>query len=184
MDSFIEDLKDEDDNVRSHAIHSLGQIGDEKAVEPLIQVMNDENERIDVRRHATSVLGQIGDGRAVKPLIQILESKDDNSVRMVAIRALTGIGDGRAVEPLIQAMDDKNESVRNHAAYALVQFGESAVEPLIQLMNDENETIEVRNHAAETLSRIKDGRVVEPFVETLKEDDNNTRIQESLKEND
>lgn len=185
VESLIQDLKDDDNNVRSHAIYSLGQIGDEKAVEPLIQVMDDENERIDVRNHAICVLGEIGDRRAVEPLIQVLKNKEEEtSVRMGATRALAEIGDRRALEPLIQAMNDKDESVRNHAEYALIQFGETAVESLIQVMNDENETIEVRSHAAEALSRIGEGHAVEPFIETLNEDDNSTQIQEFLQEND
>lgn len=77
VESLIQDLKDEDENVRSHAIHSLGQIGDEKAVEPLIQVMNDENETKEVRMHAEYALSEIKNNRTVRPFTETLKEADN-----------------------------------------------------------------------------------------------------------
>ncbi|MDY0386066.1 MAG: HEAT repeat domain-containing protein [Methanolobus sp.] len=77
VESLIQDLKDEDDNVRSHAIHSLGQIGDKKAIGPLIQAMNDENENIQVRNHAEYALSEIKNNMTVEHFTKIVKEADN-----------------------------------------------------------------------------------------------------------
>ena len=56
---------------------ALGDIGDERAVEPLIKALGHEDE--DVRKSAAEALGKIGDARAVEPLIKVhIEALDEN----------------------------------------------------------------------------------------------------------
>ncbi|MCP1392008.1 MAG: HEAT repeat domain-containing protein [Methanothrix harundinacea] len=50
-------------------------IGDPRAVDPLIEALNDENEW--VRLNAAKALGEINDPRTIKPLV---EAMDDNNV--------------------------------------------------------------------------------------------------------
>jgi len=100
----------------------LRGIGDERAVEPLIQALKDEN--WSVRVEAANALGTIGDKKAVEPLIQAL--KDENwSVRAEAANALGMIGDEKAVEPLIQVLQDKNEDARKAAKESIEKIGKS-----------------------------------------------------------
>ncbi len=88
-------------HIRSAAATALGQIGDIRAVEPLIAHLGDEAEF--VRGPAAAALGQIGDPRAVEPLIAALKFV---VTRNSAAAALGQIGDPRAVEPLIAALTD------------------------------------------------------------------------------
>src|SRR5450759_2332909 len=60
-----------DPAVRRAAAEALGQIGDARAVEPLIAALKDES--WGVRRAAAEALGQIGDARAAEPLIAALK---------------------------------------------------------------------------------------------------------------
>ncbi len=114
---LIHFLKDEDWYVRSNAAEALGEIGDARAVEPLIQaLLGDESEG--VRGEAAGALGHIGDARAVEPLIQALKD-EDWWVRKEAAWALGKIGDERAIEPLTQALNDEEELVRAQAEAAL-----------------------------------------------------------------
>ena len=57
------------------AAHSLGKIGDERAVEPLIKALGNQDLSFEyysyVRDSITQALGELGDARAVKPLIEI-----------------------------------------------------------------------------------------------------------------
>jgi hypothetical protein len=100
----------------------LRGIGDERAIEPLIQALKDE--KWSVRAEAASALGTIGDERAVEPLIQAL--KDEKwSVRAEAASALGTIGDERAVEPLIQVLQDKNEDARKAAKESIEKIRKS-----------------------------------------------------------
>jgi len=115
-EGHIKALGDEDWRVRMEAAVALGNIGDPRAVEPLIRALGDKDWR--VRMEAAVALGNIGDPRAVEPLIQALGDKS-GSVRRVAARALGEIGDPRAVEPLTRALRDENQYVRRVAAGAL-----------------------------------------------------------------
>jgi DNA-directed RNA polymerase subunit RPC12/RpoP len=55
-----------DQNVRRAAAEELGDIGDARAVEPLIIALKDKYEN--VRSFAAEALGKIGDARAIEPL--------------------------------------------------------------------------------------------------------------------
>ncbi len=61
---------------------------DERAVEPPIQALKDDDNG--VRRNAAEALGYMGDERAVEPLNQALKD-DDNEVRKAAKKALAKI---------------------------------------------------------------------------------------------
>ena len=84
--------------VRMDAAIALGEIGDVRAVDPLIEALADPDYR--VRREAARGLGKIGDACAVDPLIKTLSDKDWR-VREVAIESLEKIGEP-VVEPLIK----------------------------------------------------------------------------------
>ena len=78
-----------DGHVRNAAAGVLGQIGDTRAVEPLIAALKDES--WGVRHYAAEALGQIGDTRAVELLIAALKDRDSN-VREAAAGALEALG--------------------------------------------------------------------------------------------
>ena len=80
---------------------TLGKIGDPRAVEPLIDALQDDA-FANVRGRAAEALGEIGDPRSVEPLIAALND-EDWLVRGRAARALGKIGDLRAIEPLKKA---------------------------------------------------------------------------------
>ncbi|MDM7912685.1 MAG: HEAT repeat domain-containing protein, partial [Methanotrichaceae archaeon] len=66
-DLALSALKDEDYRVRLTAVTSLGEIGQSKALEPLVDVMFGQDEQ-EIRAWAAWSLGEIGDPRAVEPL--------------------------------------------------------------------------------------------------------------------
>jgi len=119
--------------VRDNATWALGEIGGARAVEPLIEVMNDKDEDKGVRQVAAAAVGDVGGAEVVEPLIEVMNDKDeDEDVREGAMRALRDIGTaGGTVEPLFQplmdkiisglleALKDKNKLVRQAAREAL-----------------------------------------------------------------
>jgi len=146
---LISALQDEDDDVRRDATKALGEMGDSRAVEPLIVVLQ-EDEDEGVRAGAAEALGVLGDIRAVEPLIQTLLEDGDRGVRESAAKALGLIGDNRAVDPLIQVLlGDEEASVRAKAAEALGLIGDNrAVEALTQALEDENSNVRYRAQKA------------------------------------
>jgi HEAT repeat protein len=88
-------LKDSEWSVRYHAALSLGDIGDEEAVIPLIKALNDPRE--DVRRGVVESLGRLGDKRAV-PALERQRKNDDPLVTGAIDGVLPGLRKGRKVE--------------------------------------------------------------------------------------
>ena len=102
------------------AIDALGNLGDNRAVMPLCDILKDRDEW--VRANAVKALGKIGDYRAVVPLCDILKDRD-KWVRANAATALGKIGDNRAFAPLCTALKDNEYLVRTAAAEALDKIG-------------------------------------------------------------
>ncbi len=168
-------VKIEAERLRQDAAEALGQIGDTRAVEPLIVALKDP--WTDVRRAAAEALGQIGDARAVEPLLTALK-EGDVFLQPSAAKALGQISDARAVEPLIAALKNSAQVARYEAAEALGRIGDArAVEPLIAALKDE-EVIYFDSRpsatpamaAAEALGKIGDPRALEPLMVALKEE--------------
>lgn len=127
-EQLISALSSEDNSIQKEAIELLGDIGDNRAVEPIIQLLGDES----VRRIAVEALGKIGDKRAVEDLIELLESFP---YRVDAALALGKIGDERAIQPLENIL--KNPAV---GCYGYVNVDDS--EGMIRLQDSIRGTVE------------------------------------------
>jgi len=193
VDDLLLDLKYGTDKVRWDAVRVLGEIGDPKAVDPLIEVLKNKDETYEVRGSAAIALGEIGDPRAVDPLIEALSYEDagwaeDNwvvrkdkseyalTVRKSAAIALGEIGDPRGVDPLIEALSYVDYShVVIYSAEALGKIGDPrAVDPLIKtlkdLINDPNKISgedHMISYAASALGKIGDPKAVDTLIEIL-----------------
>ncbi len=95
---------------------TLGDIGDRRGVETLINFSNRPDYNISLS--AIKSLGKIGDFRAVEPLIKALKIHN-KYIRREAATALGMIGDQQAVEPLIECLSDPDKYLRHIAAKAL-----------------------------------------------------------------
>ena len=69
VDGLLKALGDGGPSVRRDA-YALGKMGDERAVEPLIKALS--NDDWNICQIAAAALGPIGDARAVEPLIKAL----------------------------------------------------------------------------------------------------------------
>jgi HEAT repeat protein len=158
---------DSEFEVREAAVDALGEIGDPRAVEPLISILVDNKWYC---CYAIEALGRIGDPRSVDALSAAL-NHNEVSVREAAVDALGEIGDPRAVKPLgVMLKGDKDSSMRWRAACALEKINDpSAVDPLITALGDENWN--VRRAATSALDQIGDTRAVEPLLTVLGDED-------------
>ena len=163
------------DKLEFAATVALGRMGNERAVDPLIRALEDED------RYDEAIWGlvKIRNERTIEPLIRALKYEGDwhilsqlkaDRVRLDAAETLAKIGKP-AVKPLIEALKDGAEdvAVRMKAAEVLGEIGdERAVEPLIQALKDKDEF--VRQCAAEALGEIGDERAVETLNQALKDE--------------
>jgi len=99
-------LNDKSNDVRKEAANSLGDIGDRRAVEPLINSFPLEKNKCGVDGCIAKALGKIGDSKTVELLISKLNN-DVCGLSEYCAEALGNIKDRRAVKPLINVL--KNE---------------------------------------------------------------------------
>ncbi len=150
--------------VRKDAAKALGELGDERAVEPLIDALTQEVD-IGVSDTISVALGKIG-SPAVEPLIAILRAGEALD-RLRAVEVLDTIGDERAIEPFIIALKDEDRDVRKAAAWGLAKTGTPVVEPLVALLKDDYKW--ARAAAAKTLDELgwqptQDGESVDYWI--------------------
>ena len=166
IDIQIDLLKDPDWVVRREAAITLGEMGDERCVEPLAAALRDGDWQ--VREVAIEGIGQIG-SPAVDVLLKLLRDWD---VRKSAIMALGKIRDERVLEPLMQQL--RNDEFMEDATDALVNLGEPSLPGLIKALKDKEEL--VRKQAVIALGRIKSPEAIDPLIEMLQNKDWFTRL--------
>ncbi len=130
-------LDKEDLKLRRNAALTLGRIGDQRAVIPLIDILSSKSD-LD-RQAAASVLGGLGDPSAIQPLIEVLRS-DNPELSWYTTEALLKIG-GPAVPPLIDVLKDKDRQMRVKANLMLLRLGTLAVGPLVGTLKTRAKTI-------------------------------------------
>lgn len=100
-------------------INKLGQLGDPRATNEFLKLLQFGESEDRTREVAACALGCLGDPQAVKPLIAAVVGKKDWGLRAAAAFALAMIGDASATEALQQATQDVAPSVREAAEHAL-----------------------------------------------------------------
>ena len=171
IEALTEALRDEDAEVRQHAVFALTQIGGPRATQALMAALKDADP--EVRAKAVWGLGvRPGDGM-VDQLMGAL--RDSNAeVRQKAAWSLGLKGDNRAIPSLINALKDENDEVRQMAAWALGLKGNSqAVEPLMDALRDKD--ADVRGMAAWALGLRGDKRAAKALNAALKDEDKDVR---------
>mgnify|MGYP000940678314 CR=1 FL=1 len=173
----------ENPKIRAEAAHALALTRDRRAVEPLLRLLDDEDETEDVRTTAAEMLGHVGDPRAIGPLVERLSDKgwvgagaaaglgrmgeqavgpliaalDDEATRNGALLALGQTRSARAVAPLVAALRDPEPINRKTAAWALGFIGQAAAGSLPELESllEDEEDERVRKFAVDSMERIR-----------------------------
>lgn len=170
MQSLFEQLHSDNALTRSKAVLDLGKLGDESAIDSLIQVMCHDKE-VFVQEDATWALCRFGSA-ALEPLMGLLNNESAD-VRHNAAHTLGKIGDLRAADALTRALQDSSERVRLKAAYALSQIGDvTALDALVDALGDSS--LEVRYMVGDALQSFGE-RAVLPLCNALTHDDCDVR---------
>lgn len=190
VEPLVKALNHKNSDVQRGAAEALGDIGDARAVEPLIAVVNNSFEYSAVRGEAIKALAKIGDTRAVRSLVTIL--KEHNiSLEEVALEALGKIRDPKTVGALMVVI---NKSWSRTAEEALGKILEEIrhrqdVEPLVAVANATDplmrevasgvigeigweifvthEFHRVQERAAMELAKVGDARAVETLIKAF-----------------
>ncbi|AFZ03089.1 peptidoglycan-binding protein [Calothrix sp. PCC 6303] len=124
VEELVNDLRSQDPNKRRKAVWDLGQQGDSRAIEPLLDLMIDVDSQ--QRSLILAALAEICT-RTLKPINRALAiSLQDESpeVRQNGIRDLTRVYDmmTQVSQMLYHALEDPNAEVQATAKYALAQM--------------------------------------------------------------
>ena len=174
--------------VRCTLAVALGNIKDNKAVLPLLYVLNNKNENYKLRLACAEALGRIGDKYAVAPLIDVVSDEGEKSVylRESAAKALGMLGDFSAVEPLVTILEtkkgiiDKFSFLKEKIVEAIGRLGgrdDRTIKALKTALLDEASY--VRSGAIEALSEIDDPRVL-PLIEKMFEDEDEEVLRSAV----
>jgi|GEM_PF-4462562 len=161
-------------------IGALARLGDERAVEPLIDALANLNWH--GQGKIAHALATMKDRRAVKPLLAVLyetmkrvqeETANQKTLRMPILPeglfwALNEFGERRAVKPLLILLANKRLPVwdRITVINALGQMGDArAVEPLCAVLAEKY--VSLRIAAARALGQLGDPRAAEALCSTL-----------------
>ena len=94
--------------MRAEAALALGQLGDVRAIEPLIEVLKDSDES--VRSKAVGALSNFSHSPVVELFIQMLKGSRWSAEMLPNIARFLGkMGDKRAIDPLIKSLNYSNE---------------------------------------------------------------------------
>jgi len=161
-------LGDEDQQQRRIAVSKLGQLKDERAVEPLCRALEDDD--IHVRCGAAKALGWLKSPRALRPLMRSA-SERHRLVRAEAARALCELEweepqrGGAHLPALLAALEGEPS---HWVAKVLGNYGDTrAVEPLIAALGKDPPSY-VEKAMIAALGRLGDSRAV-PFLISLLE---------------
>jgi HEAT repeat protein len=128
-------LSSSDSQLRQFVAYLLGQARDPRAIEPLIDALQDEN--VGVRGAAANALGNIGDSAAIPYLLPLLRNTNPQLVVWAAF-ALTKLGrDSFSV--LETTLQSEDVDVRRSTILAFQQLGDQRAIPLLlELSNDQS----------------------------------------------
>ena len=136
---------------RLAAAEALGKIGDKNAVESLIDVVSDEEEKsIYVRESAAVALGMIGDMRAVDPFLSILEAKKNflDKFTFLKERVIEALGkidfssNHRVISVFKNALLDESPQVRLNAVESLMNSNcDEAYDLIKDMLYDSDEEV-------------------------------------------
>lgn len=166
IDIQIDLLHDPDWVVRREAVVTLGEMGDERCVEPLVRALRDGDWQ--VREAAVEAIAEVG-SPAVELLVRYMR---DWEARKYVIQAMGKINDERVLDPLMSMLH--NDEFKDDATRALIDLGKPAVPKLIAALTDREEF--VRKQAILALGEIKDSEAVDPLIAMLQDQDWLTRL--------
>lgn len=153
--------KNEHYRVRLACADALGRIGNKYAVKPLIDLVEDDEEKsVYLKESATFALGLLGDTSAIDPLIKILDSKQGfldrfSFLKEKIVEALgkLNINNKKVMKALKNSLMDSSSIVRINAIEAIMNSGDDDSINLIKpSLNDEDD--EVKRNALIALYNI------------------------------
>lgn len=169
LDTILAELNNSSYVIRKEAVTRLGGFKDRKTVEPLIEILENQEESVSIRAAAAASLNALRDERS-GPVLRDALNDENSALRLQAVVALGGIKDAKAVPKLSEMVENQLETdvIRAAAVTALGNIGDTASEDLlIKAIDIRIGTIS--NNAITALGKLKSTKAV-PRLITILED--------------
>jgi HEAT repeat protein len=155
IDEWVRRLKDDDPEIRLEAVKSLGDSGDPKANDYLMQGVGDPDPRIQSK--AVEYLGKVQATDATTFLIQrLFMTGTSDPLRHRILMALGKIGDSRASRPLLELLNrDIDPDMRGTAIYALGDIGDTSIRQALEALREREEHPLLKRLISESLVKIE-----------------------------
>lgn len=169
LDTMLTELKNPSYVIRKEAVTRLGGFKDRQTVEPLIEILESQDESVSIRAAAAASLNTLRDERSA-PAFRNALNDDNSAIRLQAVAALGGIRDAKAVPKLSEMVENQLESdaIRAAAVTALGNIGDTASEDLLIRAID----IHIGNisiNAITALGKLKSTKVVSKLIAILED---------------
>ncbi|MGH7823455.1 MAG: HEAT repeat domain-containing protein [Candidatus Binatia bacterium] len=154
IDEWVRRLREDDPETRLEAVKSLGESGDPKANDYLMQAVGDPDPRIQSK--AIDYLGKIRATDATTFLIQrLFMTGTSDHFRHRILMALGKIGDSRASRPVLEFLErDIDGDIRGTAIYAIGEIGDVTIRQDLERLRDRETHPRLKRLASEALAKI------------------------------
>ncbi|MGH7898790.1 MAG: HEAT repeat domain-containing protein [Candidatus Binatia bacterium] len=154
LSEWIRRMNDEDPGRRLEAVKSLGDSGDPKAIDYLVQGVGDPDPRVQAK--AIDYLGRLRAADSTPFLIQKLFTVGTREpLRHRILVALGKIGDPRASHPILQyVMQDGNPDIRGTGIFAIGEIGDQSIRTDLQELRETENDPRLQRLCSEALIKI------------------------------
>ena len=140
----------------------IPKLGD-RAIAPLIEILQDEEADLELRWFVIRILGGFQDVIVITTLLDFLKTADDQELAAMAAATLSSLGD-RAIEALSSLLSVPESRLLATKALAQIRRPQTIV-PLLSMVG--NPDAAVRATAIEALSSFNDARIYSILIEAL-----------------
>lgn len=157
VEPLLDEIDNEDHDIRKFIVDVLGLIKDKRSVEQICRSLYDEN--ANVACSAAEALGEIGSKEAVAALIGAFENVEDS--RLQAVEALGKIGDPSSLDKLYAFAHSDDPMIQYVVLEAIGNIGlADSVQHLLPFLDDDDGTIaETALMAIISISLKNDGKI-------------------------
>ena len=135
----------------------------ERAIAPLIEILEDDDTDMEVRWFAGRILAEFNHPTVILTLVNLLKTAEDEDLAAMAANALSSLGNS-AVDALAGLLADPQTRLLGTTALSQIRRPE-IIEPLLSVVHDSQ--VAVRSTAIEALSSFHDSRIPPVLLEAL-----------------